>query len=105
MGFEQRLEVARLADQHLAADNRLNAILRRAVARQDSLAGEAKREDLPAPRSIRFVFGQDARAHEHDFVARRARLAEWAPWLHLHGPVRHLVEAGGETGLQPRRDQ
>src|SRR5439155_23469699 len=87
------------------ADDRLNAIFGDAFARQDALAGEAQRDDLPPARIVGLELGQDPGADEHDFVALHARLTERSARIDLDNSMRNFGEHAGQTGLQARGDQ
>ncbi len=103
--FEQRIEVARLPDHDFAANDGLDSVMSRAVAREDAFAGEAQRHDLAPSRCIGLELGEDSGPNEHDFAARGARLAERPPGLDLDDAVRDGVEQVCEAQLKTRRDQ
>src|SRR3954447_8154344 len=105
MLLDQRVEVARLADHHFAAHNRLNAVMRRRIVRQDSLPGKAKRDDLAPARRVGLELRQYPRPDEHHLIAWSAGLAERASRLHLEQPVWQRVEKVGKAWFKPRRNQ
>src|SRR6476660_1671610 len=92
IGVDDRIEVLGLADHDFGSDDRLDSILRRSVARQDTFAWKTQCYDLPPAGCIGLKLRKDARAHEHDFVARGAGIAERPPRFHLDDSMRHLVE-------------
>src|SRR5205823_8014148 len=88
--LDDLVEVLGLADHHLAADDRLDAIFGAPFTREDALAGKAQRYDLSPARIVALELGDDARTDEHHFVARRSGFAEWATRIDLDRPVLHL---------------
>src|SRR6185369_7033455 len=72
MGIDDRIEILRLADHHLALDDGLNAVTGGPVARQDSFAGEAQGYDLAPARPVSLVFRQYSGSDEHHFIALSA---------------------------------
>ena len=105
MLIDQRIEVSRLADHDLAANDRLDAVMSSTRPRKNSLAGKAKRDDLPAAGRVRLEFREYSRTHEHDFVARAARLTERPSRLDMQNSVRNRIQQVGQTRLQSRGDQ
>ena len=58
IGVDDRVEILGLADHHLAADDRLDAVVGGAFVRQDAFAGEAQRDDLPPAAAVGLEFGR-----------------------------------------------
>ncbi len=104
-GIDDPVEVLPPADHHLAADDRLDAVVRAALAGQDSLAGKAQGDDLPPPGAVGLVLGEDSGPHEEHLVALGARLAEDPARLDLDVPVRDVGKLAGQPGLEPRLHQ
>src|SRR5205085_8408255 len=58
VGLHDRIEIGRLADEHLALDDRLDAVSCGALAGEDAFTGEAKGDDLPSAAVVGLEFRQ-----------------------------------------------
>ena len=76
IGVDDLVEIIGLADQDLAPDDRLDAIVGRTVVGQDPFAGKSQGYDLPPSAAVALEFRKQAGADQHHLVPRYARFTK-----------------------------